>query len=193
MNEKKQIQVWDPLVRIFHWLLAVCFAIAYLLEDDRLKLHLLAGSTVLGLVVFRLIWGVIGTRHSRFAGFTCSPGKVKEHLSDLARLKPAYHLGHTPAGSAMIVLLLAGLLILSLSGTMLYGLENSSFFLAGMVAGIELDMVIMLENLHELTADILTAMVLLHVAGVLVESALQGQNLIRSMVTGFKTEKRENI
>lgn len=193
MKALKHIKVWDPLVRIFHWSLATCFLIAYLLEDERLNLHVLAGSTLFGLVIFRLVWGVIGTRHSRFADFACSFREVKAHLSDLVHLRPAYHPGHTPAGSVMIILLLAGLLVLSLSGVMLYGMEDGSPRLGGLVAGMDLKTALLVEDVHDLTADLLALLVLFHVAGVLAESLLQRQNLVRSMITGYKTEKKENI
>lgn len=192
MKEFTKIQVWDPLVRIFHWLLVASVAIAYFLEDERLNLHVLAGSTVFGLIVFRLIWGVIGTGYSRFAEFACSFSKVKEHLSDLVRLQPKQHLGHTPAGSAMIVLLLAGLLVLSLSGSMLYGMENSSLFFSGPISGIDLETMMLIENVHGLTADLLALLVLFHVAGVLAESLLQKQNLVHAMITGYKSDKKES-
>ena len=183
--------VWDPLVRLFHWLLASCFAVAYLVEDERLGLHLLSGSALLGLVLFRLIWGVIGTRYARFADFSCSPRQVVGHLRQLVSLRAGRHLGHTPAGSAMILVLLAGLLLLGISGAMLYGLENSAPIYAGLLVGMEQKRALLLEQLHAWTADILVILVLLHVTGVLVESVLQRENLIRSMITGYKTDTEE--
>jgi len=193
MKNTKRIRVWDPLVRIFHWLLAACFLIAYILEDKMLNLHVLAGSIVLGLVIFRLIWGVIGTEHSRFADFACSFRQIMQHLRDLVRLRPAHHTGHTPVGSVMIFLLLAGLLMLTLSGIMLYGLENTSLPFAGLMAGVDPDTALLIENVHGLIADMLALFVVFHIAGVLVESVLQKQNLIRAMITGYKTDSKENI
>ncbi|MBA1333466.1 cytochrome B561, partial [Candidatus Endoriftia persephone str. Guaymas] len=68
-HSEKQIKVWDPLVRLFHWSLAVSFLLVYLSEDDFTSLHIIAGYSVGGLVVFRLLWGFIGPRHARFSDF----------------------------------------------------------------------------------------------------------------------------
>ena len=191
MDEIKQqrIRVWDPLVRLFHWLLAVCFLGAYVLEDDMLNLHVLAGSIVFGLIIFRLIWGFIGTEHSRFADFICSFKQIIQHLRDLVHLRPAQHTGHTPVGGVMIFLLLFGLLILTLSGVMLYAMEGASLPFAGLMTGIDLDTTILIEYVHGWAADLLVLFILFHVAGVLFESLLQKQNLVRAMITGYKKEK----
>ncbi len=192
MNDTKQqqIRVWDPLVRLFHWLLAACFLVAYVLEDDMLKLHVLAGSIVFGLIIFRLIWGVMGTQYSRFADFICSFKQIIQHLRDLVRMRPAQHTGHTPVGGVMIVLLLFGLLILTLSGVMLYALEGASVPFAGLLSGVDLDTTILIESIHGWLADVLMLFVLFHIAGVFFESFLQKQNLIRAMITGYKQEKQ---
>ena len=191
MNKRKQI--WDPLVRIFHWLLVISFITAYLVEDERLNLHLLAGSVVLGLIIFRLIWGVMGTLYARFSSFSCSLREIRQHLLDLVRLRPADHLGHTPIGAVMIIVLLTGLLLLTLSGVALYGVENSALSFSYLVADLNPESVTVLENIHALVADGLVLLVLLHIAGVIVESVLQKQNLIRAMITGYKTVKKEKI
>jgi cytochrome b len=193
MKKMKRILVWDPLVRIFHWLLTACFLIAYILEDKMLNLHVLAGSIVLGLVIFRLIWGVMGTAHSRFSDFACSFRQIIQHLHGLVFLRSAHYIGHTPAGSVMIFLLLAGLMVLTLSGVMLYSLENASLPFAGLMDGINLDTALFIENVHGLIADLLALFILFHVAGVLVESILQKQNLIRAIITGYKTYRKEKI
>jgi len=189
--KQQRIQVWDPLVRLFHWLLVISFLIAYVLEDDRLNLHVLAGSIVFGLIVFRLIWGFMGTEYSRFADFICSFKQIIQHLRDLVRLRPAHHSGHTPIGSVMILLLLFCLLLLTLSGIMLYAHEGAHFPLAGFMAATELDTTLFIENLHGWIADMLMLFVLFHIAGVLLESLLQKQNLIWAMFTGYKTIRKE--
>jgi len=192
MNHNRHIQIWDPLVRISHWLLVGCFAIAYLLEDERLNLHVLAGSTVLGLVIFRMVWGVIGTKHSRFAALLCSPRQIIRHLYNLIRLRPVDHTAHTPIGGMMIFVLLGGLLMLTLNGVMLYGLENSAIPFAWFMAKLSPDTVIFFEQMHGWIADVLALLALIHVGGVVVESVLQKQNLILAMVTGYKTVRKES-
>jgi len=158
-----------------------------------LKLHLLVGSIVFGLLIFRLIWGLVGTEYSRFSDFICSFRQVIEHLRALVHLRSAHHMGHTPTGGIMILLLLTGLLALTVSGVFLYSLENSSAPFFGLMAGVDLDSILLIENLHGLIADGLALLIIFHVAGVLVESLLQKQNLIRAMITGYKTAGKENV
>ena len=186
MNDTKQILVWDPLLRIFHALLAGCFLVAYVMEDEMLHLHLLLGSIVFGLIIFRLFWGICGTEHARFSDFIFSIKQIRDHLRSLIRWKPSHHTGHTPAGGVMIFFLLIGLLILTLSGIMLYGLENSAAPFAYLTTDMSLDTIIFIEQLHSLVADALMLAVLFHIAGVLIESLLQQQNLIGAMITGYK-------
>jgi cytochrome b len=188
-TKQQQIRVWDPLIRLFHWLLAACFLVAYVVEDDMLNLHVLAGSIIFGLIIFRLIWGFMGTEHSRFVDFICSFKQIIQHLRDLVRMRPAQHTGHTPVGGVMIFLLLFGLLILTLNGVMLYALEGALLPFAGLMTGVDLDTTILIEHIHGWAADLLVLFILFHVAGVLFESLLQKQNLIRAMITGYKKEK----
>ncbi|RLL53685.1 cytochrome B [Mariprofundus sp. EBB-1] len=192
MNNTKQILIWDPLLRIFHALLAVCFLAAYYVEDDMLKLHVLLGSIVFGLIIFRLFWGIFGTEHARFSDFIYSITQIKNHLLSLVFWKPSHHSGHTPAGGVMIFFLLAGLLILTISGIMLYGLENDVIPFAHRMADMNLDSIIFIEQLHSLIADTLILAVLLHIAGVLVESILQQQNLMKAMITGYKKVRSQH-
>ncbi|MDQ7011894.1 MAG: cytochrome b/b6 domain-containing protein [Mariprofundaceae bacterium] len=166
---------------------------AYVLEDEFIRLHLLTGSIIMGLVIFRLVWGIAGTGHARFTSFTPSLSSVKQHLRDLIRMQPSRHTGHTPAGSIMIYLLLAGLLLLTTSGLMLYGLEEGSGPLASVMDGMSYETGVWIKEVHPLIADTLALFILLHVAGVFIESILQKQNLIMAMITGRKyvTQKED--
>lgn len=187
MQQKwNKVQVWDPLIRLFHWMLVTCFIIPYILEDEFVRLHLVAGSTVLGLMAFRLIWGVAGTKHARFSDFTPSFSSIKEQLKNLLRLHPSPHIGHTPVGSLMIYVLLAGLLALTASGVALYGLEEGAGPLAHMMENVSFGTEALIKEAHAFMADLLAFLIVFHVAGVLTESILQRQNLIKSMITGHK-------
>ncbi len=188
---REKVQVWDPLVRIFHWLLVACFGIAYILEDEFINLHLLAGSIVLGLVLFRLIWGFVGTQHVRFAGFLPSWPAIRAHLHDLVRLRPSFHYGHTPVGSVMIFLLLVCLMLLTASGVALYGLEGGGGIPAAMVDAMPRGFDMFIRDAHALIADFLAFLIIVHVGGVILESLLQGQNLVIAMITGRKRAARK--
>ena len=170
--EAKTVRVWDPLVRIFHWSLVAAFFGAYLLGDDGGSLHQALGYGVLGLVAFRLLWGVVGSRHARFVGFVPSPRRLIGYLKDLAARREARYLGHNPAGAVMIVALLLALIGTGASGWLL---TTDAFW------GSEA-----LEEVHEALANGTLLLVGLHVAGVIFSSLRQRENLVRAMFTGKK-------
>lgn len=180
-----EIRVWDPLVRLFHWTLVLAFAIAYLTEDDLLALHVWAGYTVLGLVLFRLVWGLIGTRHARFRDFLYRPSEVKGFLRDTLRGRARRYLGHNPAGGAMIILMLVVLILTGLSGLVIYGIEEDAGPLA-MLAGSAKWIETVAEESHEFLANFMLLLVIVHLIGVLIESWLHHENLARAMITGRK-------
>lgn len=183
--EQNEVRVWDPLVRIFHWSLVLAFTIAYFTEDDLLTLHVWAGYTVLGLVAFRLIWGLVGTQHARFRDFVYRPATVKEFLKDTLHGRAKRYLGHNPAGGAMIVLMLMVLILTGVSGIVIYGIEEGAGPLA-MLAGSAEWIEDVAEESHEFLANFMVLLVVIHLIGVLAESLLHHENLARAMVTGRK-------
>jgi cytochrome b len=182
------IKVWDPLVRIFHWSLVIFFSIAYVSEDDFMQLHVWAGYGILVLIAFRLVWGLIGTRHARFTDFVKRPQAVFQYLRDILHGSAKRYLGHNPAGGAMVVLLLASLTATGISGLALYGIEEHAGPLADWVQNWPHIMEDILEETHELLANATLLLVFLHIAGVLLASAQHGENLIASMWHGKKSD-----
>lgn len=166
------ILVWDLPVRVFHWLLALSFAGAYVTaESERWRLvHVTLGYTVGGLIVFRLLWGLIGTRHARFASFVRGPAAVLRYLRSLLSGQPEHHVGHNPAGALAIVALLALGAVLVFTGWSTYNEVGGDW----------------LEELHEGVANTMLAVVLVHIAAVLLSSRLHHENLVRAMITGRK-------
>lgn len=166
------ILVWDLPVRVFHWLLALSFAGAYVTaESERWRLvHVTLGYTVGGLIVFRLLWGLIGTRHARFASFVRGPAAVLRYLRSLLSGQPEHHVGHNPAGALAIVALLALGAMLVFTGWSSYNEVGGEW----------------LEELHEGVANTMLAVVLVHIAAVLLSSRLHHENLVRAMITGRK-------
>ncbi|MFC4259723.1 cytochrome b/b6 domain-containing protein [Marinobacter lacisalsi] len=166
------VKVWDPLVRLFHWGLVASFTVTWLTGDEWDDVHEIAGYVIAGLIVFRLVWGGVGTRYARFSEFVRGPQVVIRYMKDAVRGRERRYLGHNPAGAAMIVVLL-----LTLAGACITGwLYTTDWFW-----GAEL-----VEETHEWLANALLLLVALHVGGVVLESWHHRENLTRSMVTGLK-------
>lgn len=185
-DSEPTVHVWDPLVRLFHWLLAAAFAVAYITEDHWLALHVLAGYLVVGLLAFRLLWGFVGPRHARFADFVRRPAAVLAYLRDVATFHPRRYLGHNPAGGAMVVALLASLAATAFFGLAVYGVQEFSGPLAGPLGDLSHGWGEALEAVHEFFANLTLLLVGLHLAGVALASLQHGENLVRAMVTGRK-------
>jgi len=192
MKHEVEIRVWDPFVRIFHWGLAGAFLIAYLSGDAWLDLHTLAGYTALGLILVRIPWGLLGTRHARFSDFVRPPRVALAYVRDLLLGRARRHLGHNPAGGLMIIALLVTIPLVALSGMALLGAEEAAGPLAGLMAGTPHWLEEGIEGLHEFLANLVLLMVGVHVLGVLVESLLHRENLIRAMFTGVKPARNDD-
>jgi cytochrome b len=178
-----QIYVWDLFVRLFHWTLVVAFTVAYLTEDDLLDVHVWAGYIVGALVVGRVIWGFVGPAHARFSDFIYAPLTTLAYARDLVLFRAERHLGHSPGGGAMVLLLLVFLTATVVTGLVVYGGEQQAGPLAGMFTKPTGENV---EELHELFANITLALVFAHIAAVVFASFVHRENLVRAMITGYK-------
>ena len=168
----KRILVWDLPVRLGHWLMAGGFILAWATGDsESLRLvHVLAGSTVMAVAAYRLLWGIVGSRYARFAEFVRGPRQAVAYLKSLLQARPPHYAGHNPAAGWAIVLLLALALASGASGWLTYQEMGGEW----------------LEELHEFLTGLMLAVVAVHLAGVLVGSLLHGENLPRAMITGRK-------
>ncbi len=173
----KNVKVWDPLVRIFHWTLVLAFAGNALFIDDESKLHLQVGYLIIGLIAFRVVWGFVGTKHARFSDFPPSASGAIEQVGDMATGRKRIHMGHTPLGALMIYNLILTLALIGLSG---YLMTTDAFW------GVEWP-----EELHEIAVSWAEVSVVAHIAAVIVESRRTRVNLPRAMVTGVKTVPEE--
>lgn len=174
----QRVLVWDLPTRVFHWTLAASFAGAYLTaESERYRdIHVALGYLMFGLLAFRLVWGFVGTTYARFGSFACQPAAVVCYVRSLFSPQPEHHVGHNPVGGVAIFLLLLLGLLISISGVGLYwefGDEE------------------VWEELHEIAANLMLLVVFVHIAGVLVSSVLHKENLVRSMLSGYKTADTE--
>lgn len=185
-----RVLVWDVPTRLFHWTLVALVALAWATGESEgfwFTMHELAGYGVLALLVFRILWGVWGSRHSLFADFLRPFRVVRDYAAELFRLRPPRTVGHNPLGGWMIVLLLFVLAVLV--GTGLFGgEEEEGVMIAGPLAHyVSAGTAEAMIELHEVFFNVLLVLVAIHVAGVLADMGLKRENLIRAMVTGYKS------
>jgi len=168
----ERIQVWDVPTRVFHWSMVLSFCGVFLTsESERYRdIHVMLGYTMLGLIAFRVLWGFVGTRYARFASFLFTSGEVLAYLSALARGRAERYVGHNPAGSVAIWLLLFLTIGSGASGLLLFQDIGGD----------------MMEELHEVLSFAMLAVVAVHIAGVVMSSILHRENLVRAMFTGTK-------
>jgi len=181
-----KIEIWDPLLRSFHWLLVAAFATAWWSEGHDIRIHLLSGTFLVGLLLFRLIWGFVGEHHARFASFRPNKRNIVQHMSELLHLKSGHYPGHTPIGSLMIYFLLLNLMILVISGMLLMALQMGigPFSAWATMAGFETE--ILIGDIHHWCFNSLQILIAIHLTGVVAESLLQRSNLTLAMITGRK-------
>ena len=172
-----KILVWDLPTRIGHWLLVASFALAWLTgESETFRLvHVAAGYVMAAVLAFRIFWGIAGSRYARFASFLFSPRQVLDYLAGLLRGEKSHWVGHNPAGSYAIYLLILLGFATTGSGWAAYNELGGEW----------------LEELHEGLASAMLAVVGLHVAGVVVSGWLHRENLVRSMLNGYKLGRSE--
>ena len=173
MANHKTVLVWDLPVRIFHWLLAISFFGAWLTAESEgyEMMHYAFGYTAGLLVLFRIIWGLIGSRYARFSDFIKGPKAIFHHVTNMIKGKfDETYLGHNPAGALVMV----GLMLLTLA-TVTTGYLNLSELLGE--SG---------EEVHEGIATIMMTVVVVHIAAAIIMSFIQKENLPKAMVTGRK-------
>jgi len=212
-----EIRVWDPLVRIFHWGLVLAFTVAYLSGDEESSLHIYSGYVVLGLIAFRVLWGLVGTRYARFSNFVYSPGTVIQYLKDLVANKSKHYIGHNPAAGAMVIAMLLSLVVVSVSGLKVYAIEEG----LGPLAAASPALTVISpahadddddddehgkdknghgedeaaeefwEEIHELSSNFMLLLIFLHITGVIVSGRLHDEQLVKAMLTGKKISKTD--
>ena len=170
------VRVWDPLVRVFHWTLALSFAAAWATAEDWRRLHESVGYLAGGLVAVRVAWGFLGPRYARFSQFVRPPHAVLAYLKAMADGSEPRFIGHNPAGGAMIVVLLAAMGATAATGWLM---TTDAFW--GSAA---------MQALHAAAAYGVLLLVCVHLGGVALASLRHRENLPRAMVFGDKRAPR---
>lgn len=178
------MRVWDAPVRLFHWAIVVLIAVSYFsIQQDNLDLHILSGLTILALLLFRLVWGFVGSETARFRRFLRSPAEAFRHLARFRGREPDTEIGHNAAGGWMVLAML--LLLAAQAGTGLFsnaGIEGEGP-LAHLVAGATSDDV---TGVHAWMFYAVLAIIAFHVVAVLAYAVVKRHDLVRPMITGRK-------
>jgi cytochrome b len=178
------VKVWDAPTRLFHWVVAVLVGFSWFsMHESWMELHFLSGYTILTLLLFRLVWGFVGSDTARFGRFLKSPLAALLHLRRIGRREPDREIGHNAAGGWMVLVLLALLLVQALTGLC----ANDDIMNEGPLAHIVgKSWSNWLSNIHSINFTLIEIAIALHVLAVLTYAVLKRQDLVRPMVTGRK-------
>jgi cytochrome b len=171
-KDTRDLSVWDLFVRVFHWSLVILFTASWISGGRWDTTHIVVGYGVLALILQRIAWGFAGPHHARFSSFAFGPTAILGFLWASLRMRAPRHIGHNPAGGAMVIVLLLTLLVISATGIMM---TTDRFRGVGWV-----------DQSHAAAAKFSLFLVGLHIAGVILASIEHGENLVKSMFTGRK-------
>jgi cytochrome b len=185
-SNRRDTAIWDMATRLFHWSLVALVGCNLFFVGPRggwqTVVHFIAGFAIAGLLLFRLIWGFIGSPRSRFADFLRPWHAVKDYAARLARFNPPHSIGHNPLGGWMIALLLVTLTGMTVTGLFAAGRRAAGPFAYLLSPSLARQ----LGGIHQLLSSLLIGLLALHVAGVLADWLLTRENLVKAMITGRK-------
>lgn len=178
------VPVWDLPVRVFHWALVVLLVFSFVaIKTDQIERHIFAGKLILSLILFRILWGFVGSENARFASFLKGPGTTLGYFVDLLRGRARRYLGHNPMGawSALALILLIG----AQAGAGLFATDD--IMTDGPLKYLVSDSVsARLTTLHKYGENVLIALIILHLLAVLFYVVFKKDNLVAAMITGRK-------
>ncbi|MDH4274401.1 MAG: cytochrome b/b6 domain-containing protein [Gammaproteobacteria bacterium] len=189
----QRVKIWDPVTRLWHWVLVVnmglCWAFGEFMSLDTVRWHFYLGYVILGLMVFRLVWGLIGPAPIRLSHLFPRPSALLQYLKTLASREPSGTPGHNPLGALSVVAILAVTISLTSTGLFIatddfdeYGPLNR--YVSDAIAG-------KFNFWHDILADAILTLVALHVTALLFYLIWKKENLIRPMITGWKWVRRD--
>ncbi len=201
------IKVWDIVVRVFHWSLVLFVTVSFFTGEVLETVHAYSGYIIIALLAIRIVWGFIGTHYARFSNFIYSPKTIISYLKNLSDETADNYIGHNPVGGAMIIFMILFFGVTAWTGLKAYAEEGK-----GPLAAVEMSSTPHVqadvelhdghkkhaqnpekkdefwEDVHEIVANFMILIVLLHIGGVLISSEILKEDLIRPMLTGYKEE-----
>ncbi|TCO72483.1 cytochrome b/b6 domain-containing protein [Rhodovulum euryhalinum] len=190
--EIETVRVWDPLLRLFHWSLAIAVTGAWLLGQfgpDVMTLHFWFGYAVLGLLAFRAVWGFVGPRNARFGSFIYGPVPIAKYLGHMFHRKPSYWPGHNPLGGLFVFIILG--LIAVQAATGLFADPEDYINVGPLAEYVGTDAARTALSWHAILGWAVLAIVALHVAAIGFYNKWKGENLVRPMITGKKSVRKD--
>jgi cytochrome b len=185
----RRIKVWDLPVRLFHWAVVVLIFFAWGTQEwNQMEWHVRIGYTILTLLLFRIVWGFVGSETARFARFLRSPMTALRHLAHIHCREADRELGHNAAGGWMVLVMLV--LIGVQAGTGLFANDDANTE-GPLMHLVDKDRSDWLSHIHSLNFKLIEGVIVLHVLAVAAYASLKRQNLVRPMVTGTKLMPEE--
>jgi cytochrome b len=185
-QQHRETPVWDLSTRLFHWVLVLLVGTNLFLIEPRggmaTVIHMTFGYAVIGLLLFRLAWGFVGSPRSRFADFVHPWTAVKGYIAGLRRFSPPRSVGHNPLGGWMIVVMIAVLAALVTTGIFASGRHAAG----ALATAVPVELTALAGDAHELFGNIMIALVIVHVAGIAADWLLTRENLVKAMINGRK-------
>ena len=179
---KKIIRVWDLPIRLFHWLLVLCIIgslVSVNFIDNAMDLHAYFGYSVLTLLIFRIVWGFVGSTHARFTSFIPSRKKIVDYLQgNTARL-----LGHNPLGAMSVFAILLALSVQVLTGLFA---DDEIAFQGPLAKYVSNSLVSILSEIHETNQVVIYTLITIHIAAIIYYKKFKGEDLIKPMISGDK-------
>jgi len=178
------MRVWDAPIRLFHWAIVLLVAFSYVsAHEGWMDWHFLSGYAILTLLLFRLVWGFVGSETARFRTFLGSPLEGLRHLARFGQREPDVQIGHNAAGGWMVLVML--LLLAAQAGTGLFSTDD--IFSHGPLAKfVSDDLSEQLSTIHRYNFDFILAAISLHVVAIIAYAVVKRHDLIRPMLTGKK-------
>ena len=178
------MRVWDAPTRLFHWAVVLLVLTSYIsVKTDYIQLHYWSGYTMLTLLLFRLVWGFVGSETSRFGQFVRSPIEGFRHLAHFNKREPDREIGHNAAGGWMVLVMLAALALQATTGLFAGDPIDGGGPFVDQIAG---NTQKLLDRVHQFNFNIILALIGLHVVTIIAYAAVKRHDLVRPMITGRK-------
>lgn len=180
----RSVKVWDIYTRLFHWALGIAILVCFIAEDqDEMEIHTASGIVVLGLITFRLLWGLVGPHTAQFHRFIRGPQTIIAYIrnSKAAQFQPM--VGHSPIGALAVIALLLLVAVQAVTGLF----ASDDIYTEGpLVKFVSSDFGALATEIHEVNSNLLLVMIALHIAAVLFYRFVKRDNLVLPMITGSK-------